>query len=113
MNISQAIADLINSRKKLGKATEDEENSASVDLLNAKVAYSAEKRNAEQISLSLNTALNAIPDTEFKLVTDPPFVPVKLDEKRLFDLFKTQSPQSKDAELNLKLYQFNFCKWSS
>ncbi len=101
MTISQAIAELIESRKSLGKATEDEQNSAAVDLLNARVSYTTEKRNVEQISVSLNTTLNATPETEFKLTTEPPFVPVFLDEKHLFDVFKAQSPTAKDAELSL------------
>lgn len=101
MTISQAVAELIDSRKKLGKASEDEQNSASVDLLNAQVAYSTEKRNLAQISISLNTTLNATPETDFKLTTEPPFVPVILDEKHLFDVFKKQSPTAKDAELSL------------
>lgn len=101
MTISQAIAELIESRKSLGKATEDEQNSAAVDLLNAQVAYSTEKKNVAQISISLNTTLNATPETEYKLTTEPPFVPVHLDEKHLFDVFKKQSPTAKDAELSL------------
>jgi outer membrane protein TolC len=107
MTISQAIAELVESRKSLGKATEDEQNSAAVDLLNAKVAYSLEKRNVAQISVSLNTTLNATPETEFRLTSEPPFVPVELDEKHLFDVFKTQSPSSKNAELNLTIAEMN------
>ena len=107
MAISQAVAELIDSRKKLGKATEDEQNSASVDLLNAKVAYSNERKNIDQISINLKTTLNATPDTEFKLTTEPPFVPVELDEKHFFDVYRTQSSAAREAELGLTVAEQN------
>ncbi len=107
VSISQAIAELIESRKNLGKATEDELNSASVDLLNAQVAYGNQKKIVEQLSVSLNTTLNATPETEFKLTTAPPFVPVILDEKHLFEVFKTQSPSARSAELQLATSEIN------
>jgi len=107
MAISQAISELIDSRKKLGKATDDEQNSATVDLLNAKVAYSNERKNIDQISINLKTTLNATPDTEFKLTTEPPFVPVELDEKHFFDVYKTQSTAARDTELGLTIAEFN------
>ena len=101
MTISQAISELLDSRKKLGKATEDEQNSAAVDLLNAKVEYTSQKTNWEQAVIALNTTLNTTPETEYKLTTEPPFVPVHLDEKAFFYYFKTQSPSIRDQELGL------------
>ena len=101
MTISQAISELIESRKNLGKATEDEMNSSSVDLLTAKKGYGDQKQIVDSLLIGLNTTLNATPDTEFKLTTEPPFIPVHLDEKELYEIFKTKSPMAKSAELSL------------
>jgi outer membrane protein TolC len=101
MTISQAISELIESRKSLGKATEDEMNSSSVDLLTARKGYGDQKQVVDSLLIGLNTTLNATPETEFKLTTQPPFIPVHLDEKELYEIFKTKSPSAKSAELAL------------
>ena len=100
--MAEAILELINSRKALGKATDEEQNSASVDLLNAKVAYSEQFKTVEQTNVQLNTTLNVPPDTKFKLTTAPPFSLVKLNDKTLFEIFKTQSPTAKSLEISVQ-----------
>ena len=107
MTIAQAIAELMDSRKKLGKASEDEQNSASVDLSSAKVDYSSKKKDLETFLVSLNSTLNAAPNTEFTLTTEPPYVPVRLEPKTLFEIFKSQSPSARTAENALTNAEMN------
>jgi len=107
MMIAQAIAELMDSRKKLGKATEDEQNSASVDLLSAKGDYSLRKKDFETFLVTLNAQLNTAPNTEYILTTEPPYIPVHLEPKTLFDIFKSQAPSSRAAENNLTNAEIN------
>jgi len=83
-------------------ATERSVMMAEAILEFAKVAYSEQFKTVEQTNVQLNTTLNVPPDTKFKLTTAPPFSLVKLNDKTLFEIFKTQSPTAKSLEISVQ-----------
>jgi outer membrane protein TolC len=90
--IAQAIAENVITKKKLGKATDDEVSSSTVDLNTAKIDL-VEKRNVlAQYLINLNTYLNTATDTQYQLTTELPFRTVRLDDRELFDIYKKNSP---------------------
>jgi len=101
LKISQAISELVESRKAIGKATEEELNSASVDLNNARIEFVQKKNELEQKLITLNTSLNTMPEIEYKLITELPFSTVRLDDRELFEIFKKMSPTSRQQEVYL------------
>ncbi len=101
--IAQAISELVNSRKALGKSTAEEVSSAMVDLNNAKIEYVYKKRDHEQKLLTLNYLLNSSPETAYQLTTEIPFLSVRLDDQELFEIFKKMSPTSRNQNVLMSL----------
>jgi outer membrane protein TolC len=101
LKIAQAIVENIEVKKKLGRASEDELTSSSVDLNNAKIDLLQKKTAFAQNLLTLNTLLNVSGETEFQLTTDLPFQIVRLDERELFDIYKHSSPEYRMQENNV------------
>jgi outer membrane protein TolC len=99
--IAQAAVENVITKKKLGKATDDQVSSSTVDLNSAKIDLVGKRNELAQKLISLNTYLNTASDTEYRLTTELPFRTVRLDDRELFDIYKKTSPVYLQAENNL------------
>ncbi len=101
-DMAQTVFSLIKSRKALGKATDDQVTSASIDIINAKIQYDSTVKTAYDNLANLNQYLNASTDQKYNFTTNLIFKPLNISSEEAFRLFKEYSPTMRMANVSLR-----------
>ncbi len=112
--IAQAIADLIASRLKLGKATQDDVSSSQLDLINAKKDRDQSDTDLKQQVWSLDQLMGDSPDARYAIKdsSQARYRALSLTPEQAIKLYEERAPTLKNAlkevkksELDLKLQE--------
>jgi outer membrane protein TolC len=114
--VAQAIVDLVSSRIKLGRATQDDLSSSQLDLVNAKKDRDQAETDLKQAIWTLDIAMGDPPDTRYVIQdsSQARYRPVKFTPEAALKLYEDRAPtlksalkEVKRAELDVKLQEKN------
>ncbi|MEK6705994.1 MAG: TolC family protein [Bdellovibrionota bacterium] len=102
VDIAEAIVELIKSRVKLKKATEQDLSSSTVDLLNARNELAKKEISAKGSLWTLNYLLGDPVGQEYMIEEKIVFTPLKLTSQEAVKIYSESSPSIKTAKTDLK-----------
>jgi outer membrane protein TolC len=107
VEVAQAIVDLQESRLPLGKASQNDISSSTIDLLNAKNQRDQNETLTKNTLWSFNILLGDSVGTKYRIEEDISFLPIKVTEQILFDTYLSESPNMKSARKDLTKSHLN------
>ncbi len=102
IEIAQAMADLQESRFRLGKATKADFESSSIDVFAAKNLKDQLETNSKIALFALNTLLGDPIGTKYRIDEEISFLPISLNEDLVYETYQKNSPNMKTARSDLK-----------